>query len=578
MLQIGSVVDGKYKILNMIGQGGMSTVYLAMNERANKQWAIKEVRKDGVQNFDVVRQGLIVETDMLKKLHHPSLPSIIDVIDADDTFLIVMDYIEGISLKQALWETGAQPQELVIEWAKELCDVLGYLHSRIPAIIYRDMKPANVILKPDGHVTLIDFGTAREYKNAQVEDTQCLGTRGYAAPEQYGGRGQTDARTDIYCLGATIYHLVTGQNPSEYPYTMVPIRQIDPGLSTGLEQIILKCTQPDPSRRYQSCAELLYDLEHYDELDISHRRGQKRKLGLFAASALLTLILTGASVFGRVMEKKTENQGCDAYIQAAERTSGSERIDNYKSAISLNPSNEAAYLGYLDTVMEDGRLEDSEYQMLLQCLNDRDGGRSNANEAYLKTNEAGYVKFCYELGVDCYYSYGDNGNKAYAAKWLSVVLEKDAAGLHYSMPEDERNKAAWAERADILYHIGSYYNQLDQVDKSGDSTASYATYWMDLMELLDNDRGRTDGSDSATFLRLCIEITGQIQTNASKFKNAGITEDEMRTAIGTIREKSDGIEAGGELQKELKAQLAVNAELAEEKLLAVFSGTSEGGS
>ena len=97
MLQIGSVVDGKYKILNMIGQGGMSTVYLAMNERANKQWAIKEVRKDGVQNFDVVRQGLIVETDMLKKLHHPSLPSIIDVIDADDTFLIVMDYIEGIS-------------------------------------------------------------------------------------------------------------------------------------------------------------------------------------------------------------------------------------------------------------------------------------------------------------------------------------------------------------------------------------------------------------------------------------------------------------------------------------------------
>ena len=146
------------------------------------------------------------------------------------------------------------------------------------------------------------------------------------------------------------------------------------------------------------------------------------------------------------------------------------------------------------------------------------------------------------------------------------------------MPEDERNKAAWAERADILYHIGSYYNQLDQIDKSGDSTASYATYWMDLMELLDNDRGRTDGSDSATFLRLCIEITGQIQTNASKFKNAGITEDEMRTAIGTIREKSDGIEAGGELQKELKAQLAVNAELAEEKLLAVFSGTSEGGS
>ena len=90
MLEIGSLVDGKYKILNKIGQGGMSVVYLAMNERANKQWAIKEVRKDGVKNFDVVKQGLTVETDLLKKLHHPNLPSIIDVIDGDGTFLIVI--------------------------------------------------------------------------------------------------------------------------------------------------------------------------------------------------------------------------------------------------------------------------------------------------------------------------------------------------------------------------------------------------------------------------------------------------------------------------------------------------------
>ena len=161
MLEIGSLVDGKYKILNEVGRGGMSVVYLAMNEKANKQWAIKEVRKDGIRDFEVVKQGLIVETDMLKKLRHPSLPSIIDVIEDEDTFLIVMDYIEGNPLSSALEEFGAQPQELVISWAKQLCDVLGYLHSQNPPIIYRDMKPANVMLKPDGNVTLIDFGTAR---------------------------------------------------------------------------------------------------------------------------------------------------------------------------------------------------------------------------------------------------------------------------------------------------------------------------------------------------------------------------------------------------------------------------------
>ena len=131
MLEIGSLVDGKYKILNKVGQGGMSVVYLAMNEKANKQWAVKEVRKDGIKDFEVVKQGLVAETDILKKLSHPNLPSIVDVIDTEDSFIIIMDYIQGNSLNKALDEYGAQPQDYVIAWAKQLCDVLGYLHTRI---------------------------------------------------------------------------------------------------------------------------------------------------------------------------------------------------------------------------------------------------------------------------------------------------------------------------------------------------------------------------------------------------------------------------------------------------------------
>lgn len=224
MLRIGDLLDGKYKILNEVGRGGMSIVYLAVNERANKTWAVKEVRKDGLSDSRAVRRGLIAETDLMKKLRHPSLPGIVDVIDSEDSFVIVMDYIEGRSLLEVLKTEGAQPEERVITWAFQLCDVLEYLHSQDPPVIYRDMKPANIMLKPDGTVTLVDFGTAREFKDqAGAEDTVCLGTRGYAAPEQYGSRGQTDARTDIYCLGATLYHLLTGHNPAEPPYGIRPL-------------------------------------------------------------------------------------------------------------------------------------------------------------------------------------------------------------------------------------------------------------------------------------------------------------------------------------------------------------------
>jgi serine/threonine protein kinase len=139
MLKIGSVIDGKYKVLHQIGKGGMSIVYLCINEKANKQWAVKEVRKNGNASSEVIRQNLLTETSILKKLHHPHLPSIIDVIDQDDTYLILMDYVEGRTLKAILDERGALPQEKVVDWAIQLSSTLMYLHRQDPPIIYREM-------------------------------------------------------------------------------------------------------------------------------------------------------------------------------------------------------------------------------------------------------------------------------------------------------------------------------------------------------------------------------------------------------------------------------------------------------
>lgn len=177
-----------------------------------------------MQDFATVKQGLIAETDTLKQLNHKYLPSITDVIDDEDTFLIVMDYIEGKSLNKVLKESMEQTGlpigiEDVLSWGIQLCDALNYLHTREQPIVYRDLKPSNIMLRPNGEISqLIDFGTAREFKIENIEDTTSLGTPGYAAPEQYGSqnhKGKARPQSDIYCLGATLHHLINGWNPAE---------------------------------------------------------------------------------------------------------------------------------------------------------------------------------------------------------------------------------------------------------------------------------------------------------------------------------------------------------------------------
>ncbi len=236
--RIGTIIDDKYEVLKEIGKGGMSIVYLAMDRRLNKQWAVKEIRKTGNgRNDEVVINSLIAETNLMKRLDHPALPRIVDIIDNGETLYIVMDYVEGESLDKILKEYGSQPQELVIDWAMQICDALSYLHSQTPPIIYRDMKPANVMLKPEGNIKIIDFGIAREYKEKNLADTTILGTKGYAPPEQYGSR-QTDARSDIYALGMTMHHLLTGVDPRGSDYEYFPVRQWNPEIHEGIEYII----------------------------------------------------------------------------------------------------------------------------------------------------------------------------------------------------------------------------------------------------------------------------------------------------------------------------------------------------
>lgn len=526
MLEIGSVIDGKYKILNVVGKGGMSVVYLAMNERANKQWAIKEVRKDGMQSFEVVKQNLVAETDLLKKLNHPHLPSIIDVIDCDDTFLIVMDYIEGNPLSKALETSGAQNQDDVIEWAKQLCDVLGYLHSRKPPIIYRDMKPSNVMLKPDGNVMLIDFGTAREFKSTSVADTTCLGTQGYAAPEQFGGHGQTDARTDIYCLGATMYHLVTGHNPATPPYEMYPIRQWNPMLSSGLEEIILKCTQRNPEDRYQSCAELLYALDHYKDLDIENKKVQSFKWKTFLASFIMTIVmLVGTIGFSAGLTVQTSST-YESYIANGDSAVSQDAAEKYYlDAINVDPANPLAYQKLLERCTSDSKLSEDEYNTIKDAIYEHEDELKSKYPSEYADNVA------YKLGQALYFSYVPSSQESESENFSTagITVSQRWLDIAQKMGSTEQIK----HRAELLSSMSKAYQNMSGKSLEGDPVEEVKEYWNNLVEIASPNIAKEENNQIA--LLIYRNVTSQIYTRYYWFiKNSLATAKDISNELDNI--------------------------------------------
>lgn len=264
MLSSGTVLDNRYEVLNILGTGGMSTVYLCKNMRLETLWAIKEVKKDMKNQLD-----FLAEPNILKKLDHPNIPRIIDIFYHDENLYIVEDYIEGENLQSMVERRGRLETNTITEIMLQLCDVIKYLHGLNPPIIYRDLKPSNIIITPNNKAVLIDFGISRVYKKEQYKDTIFMGSKGYAAPEQYGA-SQTDKRTDIYGLGATAYYMAVGKAPETL---MHPLKDdgYDALVDINLRRIIMKSMQLEPEDRY-SCVELLKgDIRKLTEMEYTDK-------------------------------------------------------------------------------------------------------------------------------------------------------------------------------------------------------------------------------------------------------------------------------------------------------------------
>ncbi|MCH5257903.1 MAG: serine/threonine protein kinase [Lachnospiraceae bacterium] len=255
------LLSDKYEIKRPIGEGGGGIVYLAWDRHLECSVAIKEEKH--LQEAEGAG-ALKAEMEFLKTLKHPMLPAVFDYFSTDKRYL-VMEYIEGISLHKYIEKEGKIQEEQACEWALQLLDLFSYLHNHKPAIIYRDLKPENIIVCPDSKLRVVDFGAAlcMNYDGSRQENL--AGTPGYAAPEQLNGYRQhtdnADERSDIYTFGATMYHMLTGFNPSLPPYGIRPLRCMSPELTAGIERIVLKCTEKEPGKRYQSVEDIKRDIK-----------------------------------------------------------------------------------------------------------------------------------------------------------------------------------------------------------------------------------------------------------------------------------------------------------------------------
>lgn len=423
MIQRGDIIDGKYEILKLTGRGGMSKVWLAMDTHVNKQWAVKEIDKTTREFKDTVDEKQTRrEIEIMRRLDHPALPRIVDVIEDEESLCIVMDYIEGETLLQILKTRGTAEQETVVSWMLDVCDAITHLHSFDPPIIYRDMKPSNVMLTRDQRIKIVDFGIAKDYREG-LEDTQPLGTKGYASPEHWSKR--TDVRSDVYSIGATMYHLLTGKDPSQPPYHMVPIRQINKDLSSGLEKILIKATANDPDERYQSVADLANALESYKALEQDHideleSKESKLRKGL-AAGAILSFLGVILLVVGTILAARS-------YQGLINTTPGTAQAEeNFKKAIELSPGKADAYEKLLAEYTGDGMLTDDELAKFTSAYN---GGKER-----LARNEKDYSDVNYSIGesiLTYYAGPGDSSSRArllQAEPFFSEVTEGDKAKL-----------------------------------------------------------------------------------------------------------------------------------------------------
>lgn len=582
-IKVGDVISGRWEVVKPIGEGGMSNVYLILDRKMQRTLALKEVpikrTPEGLAEVQAVKE----EITLLKSLSYPSIPKIIDMHETDKALNIVMEFVNGISLHKVILDRKYIEEKYIIRWGIALAKTLRYLHNHRYPVIYRDMKPHNVMLTENDEIVLLDFGISVEMRpNVDSSKMPTLGTDGYAAPEQSSATPWFDGRSDIHALGRTLFYLATATSPTlisrknrtwlrdrrkavasdkfkilvgmKYqgvPLSTIPkeelkplkvkaledataevhprkfpsIRYYDKTRSRGLELIIERATARSPKERYQTIEEMIYDLENIGDLSKEHVSTVNKRYNfiLFSCAGLLAGVSLLGAGYGYQVIDSSHRYNTD--LQSG--------VTNQDPALllkasAIRPESLKPYFGLVDIYKQDSEFTLQEEAQLL--------GQLQPNLSRVK-EQKGAGNLLYDIAKLYWFYYTDSG-QVKAVSWLEQAKSLEVSGSDKEM-------------LNLYLELGTFQKNILSSITSESDNGMYVKYWKALSSLPSTKDFSDKENVKLTYMSGVYDV---IDSYSGGLKDDGVSRDDLLVQFDKVNQ----LLKSGDFRKESSQSIVNN--------------------
>lgn len=538
-----------YQILRKLGYGGDGTVYLVRHSPTEQLRAAKRLKADAVRQ----RRH---ELDMMKHLRHPALPQVFDVLEEQGELWLVMEFIKGKALS-ALGR-GEPEAEQLFSIADQLADVLLYLHTRRTPILHLDIKPSNILLRPDGSLVLIDFGAALRAV-PEGKRTASFGTPGFAAPEQSDASVSPDCRADQYGFGALLYYCLYREIPKTTSACRTRMQAERVRWRRSLGPLLLRCLEQDREKRFPDtramCAAVRRVKRRY-AARIRRRRGSAAALFLLSA-----MIFAAANLrwedhgMGPSVEAKENYR---TLLDQADSLGFEQAVFSYGQALALCPEDATWCERLLDRINSDYLFSQAEEEALKELVFSVPQGKMETADELLCQSSPEYGALAYRIGLAYWYFYEGAGGKSAASRWFRRAIESGDTPDSSPETRQKTDDPPWLASARLHARIGSYYETLGRRDANGDSQASIGTYWNDLTELWELET--LDRESIGVRCEIAGELLSLLIMQTHELRKEGIEAERLQKTLTSIETFVKENENAGEIVRACGGQCSAARE------------------